>query len=142
MSYDEAYGRWVNSFTATWPSLLREPESELVKVEETKFKTAIGLAQIFLPEVAPTNKIIVMQWLADIVNSSKHLFPSTLTLDWDALENYTPPELPALQEPSPGRPESAADAVSGEIDGRITKIEQFLHRNGRALNLISRNERP
>jgi hypothetical protein len=133
MSHEEAFGRWVNSFSATWPSLLREPESELVKVEETKCKNAIGFAEIILPEVDPTNKGIVLQWLADVVNSSKHLFEARLVLDWDALAAYTPPELPALEEPAPGRPKSAADAAAEP--GK--KVEDFVRANAGVLSVIA-----
>lgn len=142
MPYEEAFGRWVNSFSAIWPSLLREPESELVKVEETKFKTVLGAAQIFLPEVDPENRAAVLQWVADNLNANKRLFSSPLELDWEALANYTPPAQEALSEPAPGRPFSAADSAGGdEIAGRVTTIEQFLRANGRAISRIARQGR-
>ena len=115
MPYEEAFYRWKNSFTAEWPSLLQEPESEMVRVAETKFKSAVAVFQVIIPELDPENKKRSVMWLADIVNSARELFPSPLDLDQQALEDYTPPEGQELQEPPPAQPFSARDSDDGDV---------------------------
>lgn len=131
MDYETAFYRWQNSFKASWPSLLREPESELVRVDEVKMKTIIAVGQVFIPDMDPGNKATVYKWMADNLNASKRMFDSPLELDWEALENYTPPDTGELEEPKPGKPFGAADS-SNVIDmveshaSRIKKVEEFL----------------
>lgn len=88
MEYKDAFYQWKNSFSAEWPSLLTEPDSEKIKVEETKFKSAIAAVEVLLPNLDPTNKVKLIQFLADSFNANKLLFPDPLILDWDALEEY------------------------------------------------------
>lgn len=109
--YTQAFYEWTNSFKAEWPSLLIEPESERVKVEETKFKALLGAAEVFLPEMDPENKARVFQWMEDTFNEQKMLFPNPLVLDYDALRNYTPPQLDMSGlDKEPDRHEKFADS--------------------------------
>lgn len=102
VGYTEAFYRWKNSFIAEWPSLLVEPESELVKVEDTKMKALMSAVEVLSPALDPDNKARVMEWFADNLNDSKHLFKNPLILDYEALRDYVPPEPPAEpHEPKP-----------------------------------------
>lgn len=106
MSYRQAFFQWVNSFSANWPNLLEEPDSEKIKVEETKYKTILGTAEVLLPEVDPENKATVVGWLCDNLNENKMIFTSPLELDLVALAAYVPPAQQALdmageEEPKP-----------------------------------------
>jgi hypothetical protein len=143
VTYEAAFYRWANSFQAIWPSLLREPESELVRVEETKFKTAVAAAQIFIPECDPVNKAIVLQFLADTINNSKKMFAIPLNLDYEALESHMQEEKNSadeLKEPEPAAPFSARDSAETdpEIVGRIASMENFLRVHGRKIARIAR----
>ncbi len=131
VTYEQAFYRWQNSFTATWPSLIREPESELVRVEETKFKTAIALSQVVMPECDPDNRAEVVKWLADTVSACKKLFPVPLVLDYEALAAYTPQQSEELKEPEAAPPFSGRDSDDGRHEDtrhRITTVENFLKR--------------
>ena len=98
--YEEAFYEWRNSFEAVWPSLMEEPESELVKVDEIKLKGITEILEVLLGQIDPENKALAIQWAQDNINEMKRMFPNILTLDIDALRTYEPPAPPP--EPSLG----------------------------------------
>lgn len=129
--YEVALYRWMNSFKATWPSLLQEPESEQIKVEEIKFKTVVSVAQILLPEVDPENKATTLQWVQDNLNENKKLFTAPLQLDYDALREYEPQiQEDPLTEPKPEKPFSAADSTVKDmieaVGGKIESLQDHI----------------
>jgi hypothetical protein len=83
--YKEAFYDWTNSFQAVWPSYLREPDSEQIKVDDTKMKAAISIYQILEFSFDPENKARLIQWIADAVTNNKLLYSSPLTLDYKKL---------------------------------------------------------
>jgi hypothetical protein len=88
--YITAFKRWQNSFRATWPNLLIEPESERIQVEDVKFKATIALMEVLLPMMDGENRMRVIAWACDQFNASKLLFgASYLDVDMDALEEYS-----------------------------------------------------
>ena len=97
--YETAFYEWKNAFTATWPNLLVEPESEMVKVDDIVMKSAIALYEVASPQLDPSNKAKATIWLAEIANERKKLFSKPLEFDEDALAAYVPPEPP--DEPKP-----------------------------------------
>ena len=104
--YQTAFYEWSNSFTATWPNLRSEPDSEKVKVDKEKFEAISSLLEILKPDMDPDNKATLIQWAVDNFNDQKLLFSSPLELDYEALAEYTPPEMQmgADQEFCPPRP--------------------------------------
>jgi hypothetical protein len=98
--YVKAFYDWKNSFKAKWPSLLIEPESELVKVEDVKLKAIIAMIEVMLPALDPDNKASLIEWAANNFNEQKLLFKQPLILDYQALAEYVPPE-PAAEEKPP-----------------------------------------
>jgi hypothetical protein len=92
VGYLDAFYRWRNSFTTEWPSLLVEPESKLVDVEKVKLESIVSALEAIMPEVDPANKARLIQWAADNINESKHLFKNPLTLDYEVLSEFVPPE--------------------------------------------------
>ena len=132
MSYEEAFYRWSNSFKANWPSLLREPDSELVRVEEVKLKSIIAVGQVFIPDMDPDNKAAVYKWMADNINSSDKTFTTPLELDWEALAAYKPPSPEGeLKEPAESKPFAAADEsgnVIAMVNARLHRVEDYLRR--------------
>jgi Anti-CBASS Acb1-like protein len=102
--YKTALMEWINSFTFEWPSLLKEPESERVKVDEIRFKAIIEFLTVILPQCDPDNKARVLQWAADNFNAQKLLFANELELDYQAMANYTPPQPQVAEEPSQPKP--------------------------------------
>ncbi len=91
VSYKVALARWQQSFRASWPNLITEPDSEKIKVEETKFKTVIGVAETLLPILDPENKATLVDWVAQSINDRPLLFETPLQLDIEALKTYVPP---------------------------------------------------
>jgi hypothetical protein len=84
-SYKEAFYDWMNSYQAIWPSYLREPDSDQVKVDDTKMKAAIAIYQILEFSFDPENKARLIQWIADAITNNKLLYSSPLNLDYKAL---------------------------------------------------------
>jgi len=89
-SYNEAFYQWQNSFRAEWPSLLQEPESERIKVDETRLRSTIALMEVLIPQADPDNKARIIEWAADTFNAQDLLFESPLLLDYEALASYSP----------------------------------------------------
>jgi hypothetical protein len=90
--YETAFYAWVNGFSATWPNLLAEPDSERMKSEEIRFKSVVALVESLSPLLDPANKASVVAWAADEINSRRELFSAPLIIDEDALANYQPPQ--------------------------------------------------
>lgn len=105
----QAFYEWQNSFVASWPSLMTEPESELIKTDDVILKAAIAVYEVLAPGLDPENRARVVEWLADIFNERKKLFSSPLVLDMEALKDYRPTR--ELQEPHQPKPFAAQDAV-------------------------------
>jgi hypothetical protein len=103
-SYNEAFYDWANAFSAEWPSLLVEPESEQVKVEKIKFEALTAALEVLLPVADPENKARMVEFFANNMNESKKLFPNPLVLDYVALADYVPPA-PEI-EPSESHPKN------------------------------------
>jgi hypothetical protein len=120
IKYEQAFYRWQNSFSAIWPSFLEEPDSEKVKVDDVKLKAIIAFVQVLMPELDPENKATLVQWAADNLNEMEFLFSNPLVLDTKALAEYVPPM--QLEEPKPGHPFAAQDAMaaySAAVDAMI-----------------------
>jgi len=90
--YETAFYTWVNGFSANWPNLLAEPDSERMKSEEIRFKSVVALVESLSPLLDPANKASVVAWAADEINSRRELFSAPLIIDEDALANYQPPQ--------------------------------------------------
>jgi hypothetical protein len=100
--YNKAFYDWANSFEASWPSLMEEPDSELVKVDKIKFEALTAALEVLLPVADPANKARLVEFFANNMNESKRLFPNPLTLDYEDLANYEPPAPgPEPAEPHP-----------------------------------------
>lgn len=89
--YETAFYQWKNAFEASWPSLMEEPDSELVKVDKIKFEAMTAALEVLKPDLDPNNKALLVKWFADNMNESKRLFPSPLVLDYEDLATYEPP---------------------------------------------------
>ncbi|WP_253185356.1 anti-CBASS protein Acb1 family protein [Burkholderia plantarii] len=95
--YATAFVQWKNAFTAAWPNLLVESDSERIKTDDVITKAAIACVEVMLPELDPENKATAIAWLAEVMNERKLMFSSPLEIDIEVLKNYeplTPPEEP------------------------------------------------
>lgn len=90
--HETALAEWRNSFAAAWPSLLKEPESELIKVDDVRLKAAVATVQVLGPQIDPENRVEVLRWFQDTINENKILFKSPLNLDFRAIQDWQPPQ--------------------------------------------------
>ena len=107
--FKQAFFEWANSFKATWPSLLIEPDSEKSKTEEVKLTAIISLIEVLLPNLDSDNKATLLRWAADNVNENKVLFSSPLELDWEAIA--------AFAEKQQGQQDQAQEAQNNPPGG-------------------------
>nr|WP_320533833.1 anti-CBASS Acb1 family protein [Robbsia andropogonis] len=107
--YKTAFYEWKNSFVATWPNLLTEPDSEKVKVDGEVLKSGIALYEVLVPNLDPENRATASLWLADLMNARKMLVSAPLELDEDALMNYEPPIQPQGSDEHKPIPESGEE---------------------------------
>lgn len=111
MDYVTAFRRWENSFTATWPSMLKPSDEELAKVHDVKLKALIAALEVLLPEIDPTSKALLIQSALDNMNAMKLLFTSELQIDMPALEDWLQEQAErAAAMPMPGEQAAAAPA--------------------------------
>jgi hypothetical protein len=117
MTYEQAFYKWKNAFKAKWETLMEEPESERVKVAETKLKGVTEMLRTILPVVDPQNRALAIQWAQDNINEMTDIFQSSLSLDADLIAEYEPPAEAMSEEKLP-RADSA-------IGGGGTYIDNF-----------------
>jgi len=98
MTFAAAFYRWANSYTAKWPSLLKEPPSEQIKVDDVKLRAVIALMEVLMPNMDDENKIILIQWGCEQFNELKLLFQSPLILDPDAMRSFLEEKAEQLKE--------------------------------------------
>ena len=120
MRYEDAFYQWSNSFSAVWPSLLREPDSEQVKTDDVKLKAIVSVVEVFGPMLDPENKATLVGWAQDNMNENKMMFQSPLLLDIDALKDFEPPQ--PMQEPGQPKPFAAQDSAT-HTGKRIRKLD-------------------
>ena len=117
VDYETAFYQWSNAFTATWPSLLTEPDSKLAEYDDVRLKAIIAAVEIALPAMDRQNRTIMIKWMADSFNSLTKLFDVPLDLDYETLAEYEPPsqQMDTLHEPHEPKPFAAQDSdVIGE----------------------------
>ncbi|HDL7425360.1 TPA: DUF1073 domain-containing protein [Yersinia enterocolitica] len=105
-TYSLYFTKWINNFEYVWPSSLKEPESEKVKVDETRFRAIVSTLEILLPQLTsdPDNRATLIEWACENANANEHLFPQRLNLDYDSLLNNPPEQIPNPREPIDGIP--------------------------------------
>lgn len=92
VSFETAFSQWRKSFTAIWPSFLKEPESEMVEVEKVSLEALLGVFREMNGSLDPENRARLVGWISDNLNDKKKLFSSPLELDLEALAQYEPPD--------------------------------------------------
>ena len=92
ITWEAAFNSWVNNFDYVWPSALKEPESEKVKVDETRFKAITEMLNVLLPQLTkdPQNRATLIKWACENANMNENLFADRLELDYELLEQCPP----------------------------------------------------
>ncbi|SYF30557.1 anti-CBASS protein Acb1 family protein [Klebsiella pneumoniae] len=102
-TYSLYFASWINNFEYRWPPSLKEPDSEKVKVDETRFKAIVSMLEVLLPQVNTDdeNRALLIEWAQTNANANESLFPQRLDLDIDSLKANRP-EQPRDEEPGGG----------------------------------------
>ncbi|HIG8908479.1 TPA: anti-CBASS protein Acb1 family protein [Klebsiella pneumoniae] len=102
-TYSLYFASWINNFEYRWPSSMKEPESEKVKVDEIRFKAIVSMLEVLLPQVNTDdeNRALLIEWAQTNANANESLFPQRLDLDIDSLKANRP-EPPQDEEPGGG----------------------------------------
>ncbi|HBY7977420.1 anti-CBASS protein Acb1 family protein [Klebsiella pneumoniae] len=102
-TYSLYFASWINNFEYRWPPSLKEPDSEKVKVDETRFKAIVSMLEVLLPQVNTDdeNRALLIEWAQANANANENLFPQRLDLDIDSLKANRP-EQPRGEEPGGG----------------------------------------
>lgn len=102
-TYSLYFSSWINNFEYRWPSSLKEPESEKVKVDEIRFKAIVSMLEVLLPQVNTDdeNRSLLIEWAQTNANANESLFPQRLDLDIDSLK-VNRPQQPQGDDPSGG----------------------------------------
>ncbi|EPY4889778.1 anti-CBASS protein Acb1 family protein [Klebsiella pneumoniae] len=102
-TYSLYFSSWINNFEYRWPSSLKEPESEKVKVDEIRFKAIVSMLEVLLPQVNTDdeNRSLLIEWAQTNANANESLFPQRLDLDIDSLK-VNRPQPPQEEEPGGG----------------------------------------
>jgi hypothetical protein len=122
MTHEQAFIQWQNAFTATWPNLLTEPDSEKVKTDDVKLKAIIAVIEVLGPMIDPENKATLVEWAQDNMNENKLMFQTPLALDIQALAEYEPPQ--PMQEPSEPKPFAANDSAGKSRRKKMPKLDE------------------
>jgi hypothetical protein len=132
ITYKEAFYEWTNCYQAVWPSYLREPDHEQIKVDDTKMKAAISIYQILEFSFDPENKARLIQWIADAITNNKLLYSSPLQLDYKKLLTQLKKDQKARDEqqqmgmePDDPRPEIPKIKMSRADSGVVHLLEHL-----------------
>jgi Protein of unknown function (DUF1073) len=106
----QTYETWlhecIRAFSATWPNLKIEPESEKAKNQDVKFKAVIAALETMLPILDPDNSEVLIAWAADNFNEFESLFTGKINFDPDKLiEHLKKKSEAALMPPGEGEEE-------------------------------------
>lgn len=130
-THETAFIEWQNNFRAIWPSLLTEPDSEKITVEDVKLRAVIAAAEVMLAQVDPTNAAKVIEWLCDVFNDQKMLFGSRLELDLNALVTHLTDK--AQRERDAADKALQAPNAEGSFKPRADAVPNALHQLGHAV---------
>jgi Protein of unknown function (DUF1073) len=102
LSYEEALHQAMRAFSATWPNLMIEPESEKSKTADVKLKAVVATVEVLAPLLDPENTASLATWVADNVNEQHDLFSGKLSFDEDSLVAHLETNAAAALEPDEG----------------------------------------
>lgn len=102
-TYSLYFASWINNFEYRWPPSLKEPDSEKVKVDETRFKAIVSMLEVLLPQVNTDdeNRALLIEWAQTNANANESLFPQRLDLDIESLKANRPQQ-PQGEDPGGG----------------------------------------
>ncbi len=76
--YETAFQQWRNAFSAQWPNLMQEPDSELVKIDESRINNVTAISEMWLPNLEKQGKQKVYNWISDELANNKIVLTTPL----------------------------------------------------------------
>lgn len=122
VDYKDAFYRWRNSFINPWPSLITEPDSEKIKVDDVKLRALVAIVELLMPKLRGENLGKLAQWLADNVNEMNLLFTSPLHLDYEELADTAE----AMDEEEREASDKAAEAGGEGFGMRADSVQRAI----------------
>lgn len=113
---EEAFTEWCRAFSATWPSMLVEPDSESIKLEEVKLESCINVLELMLDRIDPENQAHLIEAAMDNIGENKKLFPYSFSLDMESL-------LPYLEEREKRNQDMMSAGQDDDDAKSITKLD-------------------
>lgn len=107
---EEIFAGWRKGFSAQWPSLLQETESEKAQREQVKAGVIVSLLGTLMDRLDQESQLNLIIWAKDNLNESKLLLPHELKIDEVALEEF-------LEQQAEQKALSALSAANGEDNG-------------------------
>ncbi|GJH02264.1 anti-CBASS protein Acb1 family protein [Paraburkholderia terrae] len=93
MPYEQAFYKWEKSFSAKWPSLLTEPESKRIEVDDVRMKSLLSMFQTLNPGLSADGAGEVLRWLTANLNETTSLFKHKLVIDIDEYVDFREQEI-------------------------------------------------
>jgi hypothetical protein len=115
VDFKVAFSEWRQAFSALWPSMLIETDSEATKKDQIKLEAVVAIVNLLLTQLDPMNKATLIQWACDCFGENKKLFPHEPQLDIEALEAFQQENQQRQDDAS----EAATDATSAENKGKF-----------------------
>jgi hypothetical protein len=117
-THELAFTEWCQAFSAAWPSMLLEPESEQVKREEVKLEGCINLVEVMFDRLDPDNQALLLKTALDNISENKRLFSYSFSdeFDEDSLRDH-------LAERAERQTEDAEEGR--EVEGRENYRPKF-----------------
>lgn len=109
VTYEKWFFDMKALFATEWPTLIQEPQSEVVKRNAEKLKAMVEVLKTLLPSLDPINRANAVAWFSQAMADMPEFFTNTLVIDLQALSNYEPPQ--------PGAPGEGGDGAEEPGDG-------------------------
>lgn len=87
-TYDSTVAEWKRQFKASWPSFLKESESQIQERAQKQLESLLSVVVQLLPLLDPENQSVLIDWFQDCINGLPELVTSQLTLDPLSLQEH------------------------------------------------------
>lgn len=89
--YKTTFYQWRLEFTAKWQELVEESPDKHRESDSKVVQQAVAIFSSVSPQVDPSNRAILADWLSNVANSTKTYGDVPLIIDMGTLSKYQPP---------------------------------------------------
>jgi len=122
--YATTVSGWRAQFKAEWPPYIKESETDKQRRVKEQLDALVSVFAVLYQCLDPNNKVVLVEWLADCVNSLPDMVPSQLMFDAGALQEFLAEQL----EQQNALPEESNDAASKFGGGAAQAAQDALNR--------------